>query len=213
MLRQWQNNQGNLKLKDRRRSPLFSSCDNCSPHPKSTHKRHLYLIHHRTCFVTFLLPPSIQQISTYDHKNYTCFLVHLDVFCTLRLLQVHLGFTALPVFMSIYISKLLPLSLLCTTISATCYYPDGSPITPDNHPPNVNSTDYQPCDSDTSSFSMCCATNRLVKGDTCMSNGICHNGYGEYWRESCTDPTWNSPFCLKNICANASVSLEKPKVD
>jgi len=137
--------------------------------------------------------------------------VHFDLFLALQFIYVYLNITVLSISMAFRPSRLLPLCLLFTFTAATCYYPDGSPITPDNHPHDVNSTDYQPCNSDTSSFSMCCATNRPVKGDTCLSNGLCHNGYGEYWRESCTDPTWSSPFCLKNICANASVSVHRTK--
>jgi hypothetical protein len=163
--------------------------------------------------VTIFLLPGMQHTFTYDSANPNYFLIHIDGFSTLQILQGHSDFTALPLFMPFQIFNLLSLSLLFTVAKPTCYYPDGSAITPDNHPPNVNSTDYQPCISDTSSFSMCCATNRLIKGDTCMSNGICHNGYGEYWRESCTDPTWNSPLCMRNICANASVSSRRQTVD
>ena len=28
-----------------------------------------------------------------------------------------------------------------------------------------------------------------------------------YWREGCSDPTWQSPFCLKNVCWGNDVSL------
>ncbi|OXV10316.1 hypothetical protein Egran_01924 [Elaphomyces granulatus] len=39
---------------------------------------------------------------------------------------------------------------------------------------------------------MCCAT-----WDRCLPNGLCQNTYsGQYWRESCTDPTWKSSMCI-----------------
>ena len=55
---------------------------------------------------------------------------------------------------------------------------------------------------------MCCATNRTSDADTCLANGLCQNispsgqntGYDLLlWRESCSDPTWKSPYCL-NLC-------------
>lgn len=104
--------------------------------------------------------------------------------------------------------------------AAKCYYPNGSPVL---------SGEYQPCVSISSSSSssmvdsMCCATNRTAgisafHKDYCLSNGLCHNPCsidnrcndlpGHFWRETCTDATWNSPFCLKGICANDDVSWE-----
>ncbi|KAK6363338.1 hypothetical protein TWF730_000774 [Orbilia blumenaviensis] len=77
-----------------------------------------------------------------------------------------------------------------------CYYPDGS---------LRNSTDYQPCNNVRGQHSMCCAiANRGSGADICLSNGLCSgataDGVGRaLWRESCTDPTWEDPACLK-IC-------------
>ena len=53
---------------------------------------------------------------------------------------------------------------------------------------------YQPCPaSPGASASMCCAAS-----DTCQSNGLCWNsGYAIYWRESCSDPSWESSGCMK----------------
>lgn len=107
--------------------------------------------------------------------------------------------------------------------AAKCYFPDGSPELSD---------EFQPCVSISSSssssssmvHSMCCATNRtsanspfpVFATDNCLSNGLCYNPclfaegcdsiHGNFWRDSCTDSTWNSPFCLKGICANDDVS-------
>ncbi|KAE8449020.1 hypothetical protein EG329_008608 [Mollisiaceae sp. DMI_Dod_QoI] len=40
--------------------------------------------------------------------------------------------------------------------------------------------------------------------DSCLPNGLCTNTAGSaptFWRESCTDPTWTSPFCLSVLDA------------
>lgn len=56
--------------------------------------------------------------------------------------------------------------------------------------------------------SMCCRS-KEVGGDppdACLANGLCVNTAGAaptYWRESCTDPTWTSPYCLSifDVCS------------
>lgn len=91
---------------------------------------------------------------------------------------------------------------------ASCYNPDGGLIL---------DPAYQPCVQIVGSVSMCCATNRTADADVCLPNGLCHNPCsatgicggsenGQYWRETCTDSSWNSPYCLKGVCTNASVS-------
>ena len=95
--------------------------------------------------------------------------------------------------------RLLPLllSLLqLSRVSATCYWP--------NHTIHADET-YQTCGNGISSdsFSMCCAIQgRSSTGhDTCNKNGLCSNqgniGNSSFWRESCTDMTWQSESCLK----------------
>lgn len=96
--------------------------------------------------------------------------------------------------------------------ASTCFYPDGS----------LASNAYQPCNQVAHSVSMCCGTNRPDKtADECLSNGLCFNpcgvdGFcggqdkGQYWRESCTDQSWNSPQCLKSLCTNPAVSQKEP---
>ncbi|KAK6340779.1 hypothetical protein TWF696_009099 [Orbilia brochopaga] len=77
-----------------------------------------------------------------------------------------------------------------------CYHPNGS---------LQNSTDYQPCNNVAGVPSMCCKiANSGSSADACLSNGLCSgvtaSGDGfALWRESCTDPTWESLACLK-IC-------------
>lgn len=103
---------------------------------------------------------------------------------------------------------LLPLSFLLfssclSPVLAQCYLRNGT---------RVPSTDYQPCNSQIGAVSMCCASNRTMNADTCLANGLCQN-YAEndagnnivtiLWRESCSDRTWQSPFCL-NLCTIGS---------
>ncbi|PMD38762.1 hypothetical protein L207DRAFT_634762 [Hyaloscypha variabilis F] len=90
-------------------------------------------------------------------------------------------------------------------VSSTCYNPDGTAKT---------SPAYQPCVQTVGTFSQCCGTNwtannPLIENDECMPNGLCLNNNPAdnqplYWRGSCTDPTWKSPFCLSNLCTNSS---------
>jgi hypothetical protein len=93
--------------------------------------------------------------------------------------------------------------------AASCYNPDGDLI--------LDPT-YQPCVQTLGAVSMCCATNRTTNADVCQSNGLCHNpclasgqecdgsSQGQYWRESCTDQSWSSPYCLSGVCTNIAVS-------
>ena len=92
--------------------------------------------------------------------------------------------------------------------AAACYYPNGS---------IMESLEFQPCSSVANAMVMCCATNRIPRfQDICQSNGLCYNPcnddgcgpqiIGKYWRESCTDQSWESPFCLKGVCTKSTVS-------
>jgi hypothetical protein len=94
-----------------------------------------------------------------------------------------------------------------------CYNRNGTQIT---------DIAYQPCNSDVSRDSVCCGTNHqgagqlLVANDVCDPNGLCQNfeafdgtnqGVKNWWRQGCTDPTWQSESCLKNVCNFGKVSL------
>ena len=62
---------------------------------------------------------------------------------------------------------------------------------------------------------MCYRSQQSVDGNpadkTCLPNGlseyIASDGEYEYWRESCTDPTWTSPYCLNAFSACPTVSI------
>ena len=73
----------------------------------------------------------------------------------------------------------------------TCYTPGGEDINGPFSTP-TNST-YRPCNPTDGTVSVCCAT-----WDTCMPNGLCwNNAYHIWWRESCTDPHFTDPNCVK----------------
>ncbi|KAG9236063.1 hypothetical protein BJ875DRAFT_527337 [Amylocarpus encephaloides] len=93
---------------------------------------------------------------------------------------------------------------LVTTNGKICYAPDGKTT--------ASSYDYQPCIPIVGIDSMCCALNRTIPGaDSCTPNGLCNNN-GQYYRDFCTDPTWESPNCLSNtICADGEDAKGTPK--
>ena len=85
---------------------------------------------------------------------------------------------------------LLILGVAVSSAWATCYHPDGTSA----------DVAYQPCNT-TGEFSMCChlgVSNN--NGDACGAGptyGLCGVTGPQLWRESCTDPTWKDPACLK----------------
>ncbi|KAH9909135.1 hypothetical protein F4778DRAFT_793154 [Xylariomycetidae sp. FL2044] len=71
--------------------------------------------------------------------------------------------------------KVLIIALATTATAKTCYRPDGSSVDDANN-----------------------------GGDACGSDstyGLCGVTGSQLWRESCTDPTWESPACLK-LCVD-----------
>jgi len=85
---------------------------------------------------------------------------------------------------------LLTLSMIVSSVIGTCYHPDGTSA----------HVDYKPCNTN-GNVSMCChlgVSNN--NGDACGSGptyGLCGITGPQLWRESCTDPTWKDPACLK----------------
>ncbi|KAL9596713.1 MAG: hypothetical protein Q9219_005624 [cf. Caloplaca sp. 3 TL-2023] len=94
------------------------------------------------------------------------------------------------------------------SLAADCYNPDGSNRNQDPDQSQGSQT-YQPCNQYTK-FSMCCRDPNN-SGDVCRDNGLCEatgaDGSKILWRESCTDPTWNSPYCLKGLCTEGTDEL------
>lgn len=114
------------------------------------------------------------------------------------------------------------LSFLPTAIatSLACYTPEG-----DSRNAQFNESDgylYQPCNSTGKPF--CILSKRIANTrrskffnvlcdragtdslgqsrHTCLANGLCQSSTGAIWRESCTDPTWQDPACIKLFVNN-----------
>jgi hypothetical protein len=88
-----------------------------------------------------------------------------------------------------------------TTTLTTCYAPNGTAITTDPCCDGI----YSPCNG----TGMCCALGRPVyHPNTCLGNGLCEDvATGWIWRESCTDPTWQDPRCLKLCMEDSKLTL------
>ncbi|KAL8897000.1 MAG: hypothetical protein Q9207_007440 [Kuettlingeria erythrocarpa] len=87
------------------------------------------------------------------------------------------------------------LSHIVALVSADCFLPNS---TDRNSIWDGHGGDYQPTGfgSSVDNFQMCCATNGRAVPDIPRKDGLCQNG-AAIWRESCTDPTWKSPSCIK----------------
>jgi hypothetical protein len=105
----------------------------------------------------------------------------------------------------------LPSTLILSLVghsSAACYTPEGL-----DRNVMIDVSEgyyYAPCDN-VVPVSMCCAIGpgRVAadSADTCIPGGLCYNqGANLYWRESCTDPTWASPACIKLFVNGTGVS-------
>ena len=106
-------------------------------------------------------------------------------------------------------SLLLLITVLAPSASAiaTCWRND-------NHS-NASSI-FVPCNTQTP-FSMCYRSQTDAGGNPpdklCLPNGLVQNidisGEYQYWRQSCTDQTWASPYCLNafDACTDVSLSL------
>ena len=80
---------------------------------------------------------------------------------------------------------------LLGVVSADCYNFDGTL----RFPSNV--TTYVECHTNSNDV-MCCGH---YNGDSCRSDGLCTDGAGNLWRESCGDQTWQNSSCLK-LCVD-----------
>ena len=110
--------------------------------------------------------------------------------------------------LSLIASWLVDLVLLAriTPADAKCYTPNG-----DDRNKLFGGEDdrYRPCNS--GGVSMCCS---YLGGDTCIGDGLCYNAGGNvYWRESCTDPTWKDPACVKLYVNGTGIDGSDPEYD
>lgn len=91
----------------------------------------------------------------------------------------HLSRSIFSIILPIYFTSI-------PSVFGTCWTPT---LTDRNA--GLSQTSYFPCNA-TADVSMCCAT-----WDRCLPNGLCQNmDTAQYWRESCTDPTWTSSMCI-----------------
>jgi hypothetical protein len=75
----------------------------------------------------------------------------------------------------------------------TCYTPTGLDRNSNAFTDTNGTVYYVPCNPTDGTVSVCC---RIT--DTCWSNGLClQGGTTNFWRESCTDPTFTHPNCIK----------------
>lgn len=153
--------------------------------------------------------------------------IQSDLLCittAIRLIPVRAGPCLLPSRSHSVTSSLqlniIPM-MLCTLLTtvlfagsafAGCYWPNGT-LNP--------SPDYQPCNDIKGQYSMCCATNRASYADSCLPNGLCQNFISNgqntgisllFWRESCTDPSWTSPYCL-GLCVDGSGGFDTSRIE
>lgn len=131
-----------------------------------------------------------------------------QVWCPFQIPFLTFSYTVLSlqlVVMSFTRIQIYQLSLLFCYIQqcySACYLPNGTMVGID---PDGGA--YVPCDID---GGMCCAlgrpsTSRFV--DYCRSDGLCESpGSGDVYRESCSDPTWKDPRCLK-LCVDEGTSI------
>ncbi len=98
------------------------------------------------------------------------------------------------------------LSHILALVSAACFLPNS---TDRNSIGDGHGGDYLPTGfgSSVDNFQMCCATNGRAVPDIPRKDGLCQN-LAAIWRESCTDPTWESPSCIK-LCIDG-ISTSSP---
>ncbi|KAL8921386.1 MAG: hypothetical protein Q9172_004038 [Xanthocarpia lactea] len=83
-------------------------------------------------------------------------------------------------------------------VSAACFLPNST---------NRNTPEkdrYRPSGAGSlvDDFQMCCRLVGVDSPDVPRKDGLCTSG-SNVWRESCTDPTWASPSCVK-LCVNGT---------
>jgi hypothetical protein len=92
-------------------------------------------------------------------------------------------------------------------MTSRCYGIDGTPY--------ATLDRYIPCNATsvaTGGHTSCCAPS-----DKCLTNGFCQNPYDNqikaniFWRNGCTDPTWNDPACPK-YCEGMSMQFFRSRM-
>lgn len=64
---------------------------------------------------------------------------------------------------------------------------------------------------------MCCVIGYgkdISEAEVCRMDGLCYSpGYDRDWRESCTDPTWQHPACIKLFVNSTGFDGDEPARD
>lgn len=82
----------------------------------------------------------------------------------------------------------------CQLSQQGCYWPDGTDT-------STGSDTCVPC-SVNANTSTCC-----VKGDLCLSTGVCFGPRGgQPYRAACTDKTWSNKSACPDLCTNSESS-------
>lgn len=93
---------------------------------------------------------------------------------------------------SCYPPNSLALVAMASNSDRTCYTPAGK-----DRNAGLSANDdsrYRPCPG-SGKVTMCCGRRSI---DRCVDGGLCFNTITNlYFRESCTDPTWQDPACIK----------------
>ncbi|KAI4216010.1 MAG: hypothetical protein LQ351_001506 [Letrouitia transgressa] len=82
-----------------------------------------------------------------------------------------------------------------------CYYSNGTAAVTEPEWPVTPCNPEQP-------VSMCCQNTTY---EVCRPDGLCDGSDNQIWRESCTDPTWKSPRCIK-LCLGENADPAVPRV-
>ena len=73
-----------------------------------------------------------------------------------------------------------------------CFFPNATTINESNLG-GSGVHEYAPYNATKTADSMCCRTNTTETPDTCRPDGLCESfGGGGVWRDSYTDPWWES---------------------
>ncbi|GME66441.1 hypothetical protein GTA08_BOTSDO13683 [Neofusicoccum parvum] len=98
---------------------------------------------------------------------------------------------------------LAPILLFVTEAFSSCFLPNGTDRN-SIYNSTDNSTAYLPCHTvPDGEASMCCRLGD-ADPDTCRHDGLCQGDAGWYWRESCTDNTWQAKGCVK-LCIDGAM--------
>lgn len=151
------------------------------------------------CLILKIRPKHLGSWELRLLKTILCWHVALDHFLSLVM--------TIKTFVFIYLC-----SVFIAIASGTCYFIDG----------NEAADRFTCSDLNTVNASMCCEQDASAYFNSCI-NGICAYTYapgaqGQYdnelafWRDSCSDPTWRDPACVKIASCEKCLDEQNPNV-